>query len=330
MRKEGKHNDEEWLRRMYKEEEHSQSDIGEICGVSGSTIGRRLKKFNIPTRSIQDAHRTNSDSKLRDADWLREKYVDQAMSVIDIAEEIDSSGSTVEDWLRRHDIPVRSTQETWDLKRPDGLMDADVMYDLYHNQKMTTYEIADRFEVDQQTVVNWMDRHGIERMMRSYDHPNTPDELRDGEWLRQKHIEEKLNITEIAEMCDVHRGTVRRWMHQHDIEPQGLEGEYSGNWKEGPQLKRNYGSEWYRFAEKARKRDDYECQRCGINQSEYNQEHGVALDVHHVKAVDTFRHPRKAHTLDNLVTLCRPCHTTVERQTERFFQLAEHLPLAEW
>lgn len=329
MNNKQKHDDEEWLREKYVEEELSKDDVAALCDVSATTIGRRLEKFGIPIRSRKEASRANSNDKLRDGDWLHQKYVEEAMSTIDIAKEIGSSASTVGSWLRRHDIKVRETQQTWDLKRPDGLMDEEVMYDLYHNQKMTTYEIADHFDVDQHTVCNWMDQHGIERMMRSYDHPNTPDELRDAEWLRQKHIEEKLNITEIAEMCEVHRVTVRNWMHRHDIEPQGLEGEYSANWKEGPQLKRNYGSKWYRFAEKARKRDDYECQRCGINQSEYKQEHGVALDVHHVKAVDTFRHPRKAHTLDNLVTLCRPCHTTVERQTERFFQLAEHLPLAE-
>lgn len=329
MRKKGNHNNEEWLRQKYEEEKLSGGEIADICGVSTRTVHRRFDEFGIETRSIQESHRTNSDERLRDKQWLREKYVEDQLTTDEIGELVDVAGSAVQSWLHRHGIGTRSPGEAQRIKTAEGLKDKQVMYDLYHRGGLTTHEIADHFDVDQHTVVNWMDKHGIERSMRTQKDPATPDKLRNPEWVREKYVEEKMNITAIAELCDVTRGCVSDWMDIHGIESRGAVGEYAGNWKEGPQLKRDYGSKWYRFAEKTRERDSHKCQRCGIAQSEYKAERGIALDVHHVKPVDTFRHPRKAHTLDNLVTLCRPCHTTVEKKTERLFQLAESCPLAE-
>ncbi|MFU8870248.1 HNH endonuclease, partial [Natronococcus sp.] len=35
-------------------------------------------------------------------------------------------------------------------------------------------------------------------------------------------------------------------------------------------------------------------------------------DVHHVRPVRSFENAEDAHTLDNVVTLCRSCHRRVE------------------
>jgi len=71
-----------------------------------------------------------------------------------------------------------------------------------------------------------------------------------------------------------------------------------------------YGSEWRRISSKVRRRDNHTCQMCGVAQEEYRLEQ--ALDVHHIKPIREFNNPKDAHTLDNLVTLCRKCHHEVE------------------
>lgn len=77
----------------------------------------------------------------------------------------------------------------------------------------------------------------------------------------------------------------------------------------------DYGPEWYRIAEKARKRDGYRCRCCNVTQEEI----GKLLDVHHVVPFRRFAYRRGenqnhlvAHRLDNLITLCPHCHKKIE------------------
>jgi hypothetical protein len=82
------------------------------------------------------------------------------------------------------------------------------------------------------------------------------------------------------------------------------------NWKGG---KIGYrGRNWYAQARKARIRDNYTCQRCGITQELY----GRSLDVHHIVPFREFGVERykEANALPNLLSLCSPCHRIVEWQ----------------
>lgn len=58
-----------------------------------------------------------SEPKYRDADWLREKYVDERLSTPKIGEICDVHHSTIQDWLNRHGIETRQGgpyTATWD------------------------------------------------------------------------------------------------------------------------------------------------------------------------------------------------------------------------
>lgn len=81
-------------------------------------------------------------------------------------------------------------------------------------------------------------------------------------------------------------------------------GENSGTWNGG---KINYyGSNWHSQRRKARERDNYTCQDCGIREEIYGQE----LSVHHIKPFKEFKGDWKnANKLSNLISLCEsPCH----------------------
>jgi hypothetical protein len=79
-------------------------------------------------------------------------------------------------------------------------------------------------------------------------------------------------------------------------------------WKAGESL---YAHGWSHIKRAALVRDEYECQNCGKDKSELGQN----PDVHHIEPVRSFEDPRDAHQLDNVVCLCRTCHTTVEQGT---------------
>lgn len=72
-----------------------------------------------------------------------------------------------------------------------------------------------------------------------------------------------------------------------------------------------YGPNWQEQRRKALKRDNYECQDCGLHTDEMEK----SPDVHHKKRLGWFKEEydspmwyEKANDLENLVTLCPSCH----------------------
>jgi len=64
-----------------------------------------------------------------------------------------------------------------------------------------------------------------------------------------------------------------------------------------------YGPDWNEQAKKARERDGFTCQDCGLHQEK------PLLDVHHIRPRRAFRgNWQGANDLANLVTLCKSCH----------------------
>ncbi|AXG06263.1 HNH endonuclease [Haloplanus rubicundus] len=70
----------------------------------------------------------------------------------------------------------------------------------------------------------------------------------------------------------------------------------------------DYGGSWWRVRRRALTRDNYRCQQCGRPREEL----GRNPDVHHIERVRDFEDPREAHTLSNVISLCRSCHQHVE------------------
>lgn len=92
-----------------------------------------------------------------------------------------------------------------------------------------------------------------------------------------------------------------------------ISGSNSPAWKGGYQ--EYYGPNWLSQRRKARARDKYLCQRCGISESDY----GKCLDVHHRVPFSKFglKNYRAANRLANLACYCNRCHTTVEWESGR-------------
>jgi DEAD/DEAH box helicase domain-containing protein len=68
----------------------------------------------------------------------------------------------------------------------------------------------------------------------------------------------------------------------------------------------NYGPEWKQLRNEVRKRDNYQCQVCGLPESDRSH------DVHHKTPFRSFQSHLAANRLENLVTLCPRCHRRVE------------------
>lgn len=89
----------------------------------------------------------------------------------------------------------------------------------------------------------------------------------------------------------------------------GLTGEDNPRWKGGKE--NYYGPNWREQRRKARGRDNYTCQDCGVDESELDRQ----LDVHHIRRIAWFKEEygkpewyELGNALDNLISLCGTCH----------------------
>lgn len=69
-----------------------------------------------------------------------------------------------------------------------------------------------------------------------------------------------------------------------------------------------YGENWHRQRRRALRRDQHRCQDCRATAAELPRE----PSVHHITPIRDFDAPEAANTLDNLITLCEPCHSKWE------------------
>jgi len=80
-----------------------------------------------------------------------------------------------------------------------------------------------------------------------------------------------------------------------------LVGPNNGAWRGGCIEYR--GPNWPEQRAAALERDAYTCQHCNNKDD---------LDIHHIKPYQTFSNYLEANALENLVTLCKSCHTTAD------------------
>ena len=248
------------LRSLYIEEDLTTREVGEKLGCSRKTIENWLKKHDIEkSKPWEDEERLRS---------LRQ----QGMSESDIADELGCSQATVHNWLNEFGIDTSRTrtEQAWH--------DEETLRELYVESKMTMDEVASELGCGRQAIEEWIHRHDIET--RSYN-PETPAALQNESKLRSMYLSDGMSTYAIAEQLDCAPSTVHDWLHDHGIETRTVgsqPGELHHRWKGG--VDEYYGDNWTKQRRKALRRDDYECQRCGITQSEHRNQTDIGLDVH--------------------------------------------------
>lgn len=129
------------------------------------------------------------EPKYRDEEWLREQYLEKGRVVRKIADDCDVDRSTIYNWLNEFGIE-RQRGPGYRSDEPDKYRDAEWLKEKYHDEKLSTAEIASLCDCSKETIRRWMDRHGIEA--RSYAEANPlsweGDEER-REFFRELHSE---------------------------------------------------------------------------------------------------------------------------------------------
>lgn len=212
----GKLQNADWLREQYHDNRKTLTEIGNDLDVSGRAVGLRLEAHGIEPRAIGETKlNQNALTYLRDAEWLREQYIDNERGTVDIAEEIGAADSTVRDWLRKHEIEIRSISEIQAEGDVEKLQDETWMRTQYIEREKSASEIADATEMGYGAVRDWLRRHSIE--IRPQVEGNN-EKLRNEEWLREQYVDEKRPMTDIADKLGLSNKTIPYWLDKYDIE----------------------------------------------------------------------------------------------------------------
>ena len=99
--------DENVLRELYEDRRLSTYEIAALLDCTQANISKWLKRHEIPTR---DSGYNDPDAPRPwlDADRLEARYVDDELSITQIADRWDCSRYVIEKWLHEHEIPTRS------------------------------------------------------------------------------------------------------------------------------------------------------------------------------------------------------------------------------
>jgi len=285
--------DPEYLRERYVEQRWSQQDIADECGVAQATIQYWIEK-----------HGLERDLLYKDEKWLHKKYVENRRTRDEIADECGVSESTISRWLTIHDI-----------ERDPLYQNAEWLREQYVHCRRDQSDIAGECNVAKTTICHWLARHGITdgESLSTAECRACGDEfryypsVRDGKYCSNECSNEQRN-NRIGIVCE---GCGDTFYRRASL---GVRYCSLPCWGEDYRVDTDtyYNIYWRQMRDQAIIRDEHRCVVCGIEDEEHHHRFGHGLDVHHIVPVRLFvqwdKPPEHAHSLRNLVTVCRTHH----------------------
>lgn len=264
----------------------------------------------------------------QDRDWLEHEYVFAQRSVNDLAEACGVLPATVDQWIRRFNLPRRANANIGFLRGNH-----------YGSLRKST--------------------RGIPRPRAVKGTGNEPYVSK--AWLETKWVEEGLSAGSIAQECGASQPTIRKWLRihgltnhpAHDAHPQfplahvpwnrgktyrlggramtpvrlsiirAVRGGTASNfWKGGTSTDREGIGRWTtQIAPSIHERNHWTCQLCHHMRSK--------LHAHHI--VPVWADLSKARDPSNLTTLCDECHREVHKDERAYAEMLGGAPVRqEW
>lgn len=230
-------NDEERLRDLYLNKKSGMREIGNMFDASRNAVRNRLLEFGIEIRDTRKANiaaNTPQDSPLRDEQWLETEYVDKQRSSPDIADQLNVTADKVTTWMKRHGIERLDISKAVIISKSgeasEYLTDPDWLQMEYSEKGRSSGQIAEQLGVVSTTVLDALERHGIERrdpgeslMIRDMEswEGDEYQKLKDEEWMRTQYLAHERPPNEIAKQLGVATNTVCRQLDRFGIPKRG-------------------------------------------------------------------------------------------------------------
>jgi len=143
-------------------------------------------------------------------DLLRRKYPEE--NTVEIGEELGVNSVTIYNWLKGYGIKIRNRSEM-QLPADFVMPTKEELESIYWKEGKTTYEIAERFGVNNVTIYNWLKKYEIEiksRLPADFVKP-TKEEL------EKKYWNDGKSTCDIAKEIGVSQNTIGRWFNEYGI-----------------------------------------------------------------------------------------------------------------
>ena len=190
------------LRTLYIDEEWTVQELADKYGCSRLAVLNRMDIHGIERRTTSETLRDTDDTRYKDEESLRELYVDDGLSKLEIAERCGVSESTVQYWMTKYGIDARDfsgAQLLRNEKRDMPYQDEYLLYTLYWEHELNTREIADRLGCTQLPITTRMNKYDIP-FRYAGAHGSTYETDR-GEYVRSTHERQIAN-----------------WLHSHGLD----------------------------------------------------------------------------------------------------------------
>ena len=236
--------------------------------------------FRRTTRLLANGNVAVGTGAYRDKAWLQEQ-INHGVNVAAMAQQAGCSITTIRTWARRLQLNLPAEQSRFKIgSKPWN-----------HNPTASTYvdSIAERANCSVAAIKKWVYHYGLNLNRRApgFQPGMVPWNQGGGGY--------QLQLSEPA-----------RQLRRSNSKLFARRGPASNFWKGGVSSDRVLIAAWTRqIAPEVHRRFNYTCQNCGLRGS--NQQ----LHAHHL--VPIYANPSLGREINNLVTLCQPCHTSIHQ-----------------
>ena len=253
-----------------------------------------VRSFRRTAQVLANGNVAVGNGAYRDRGWLQQQ-VETGATPGEMAERAGCSITTIRDWARRHQIRLAESNRRFQPEnKPWNHNPSDL-----HRQKrwlqqrledgLCANEMAELAGCSVEAIKKWVYHYGMTLNRR-------PSGFQTGmrPWNKERSGY-RLQLSEASR--DARRA------HGRQITRRGSASHF---WKGGTSSERVLIGAWTRqIAPQVHQRFDHTCQRCGLRGSEQQ------LHAHHL--VPVYADPSLGYEIENLVTLCQPCHAFIHK-----------------
>jgi predicted DNA-binding protein YlxM (UPF0122 family) len=220
------YDDADWLERKYWDEGLTQREIGELAGVTKGIISKFMRKHEIETRSSAESRHFREEKPHDSREWLVRRYVDDRMTLSEIADEAGVTTGTVYNRFQDFDIETRGRHEKRVSEEFENLNNEEWLRQKYEVEKLGMGTIANEANSSRTAVRRRLKKFNIDiRTVSQANIAANTDQsspLRNPEWLHDRYNAQRLSTPEIADELDVTPAKVGIWMERHGIKRRDL------------------------------------------------------------------------------------------------------------